>query len=240
MISTAMLLAAGLGTRMRPLTDDRPKPMIELAGRSLIDHALDKLVAAGVERAIVNVHYFADKLESHLAARDDIEILISDERAELLETGGGVVKASVHFQDEPVLILNTDACWETADDTTFQTLVEAFDPETMDSLLLLADMKETLGFHGPGDFYLETDGRLTRRGERTRAPYVYAGAYVLNPGVLAGYAATPFSANAYWNESLKAGRLFGQVMSPFWMHVGDPAARDAAEARLLANAAPSA
>lgn len=241
-IHTAMLMAAGLGTRMRPLTNDRPKPMVDINGRSLIDRALDKLVLAGVERAIVNVHWFADKLEAHLQARNDIEILISDERDLLLETGGGVAKALPHLGDDPVFILNTDACWSHENDTTLPDMAAAFDPASMDSLLLLAPMQNTLGYDGAGDFYLNDDQRLERRGDRAAAPYVYAGVYVLNPATVSPYrpdppsAAQPFSANLYWNRSLEKGRLFGQVMTPFWMHVGDPAARDEAEARLRASA----
>ena len=233
-IRTAMLLSAGLGTRMRPLTDDRPKPMIEVAGRTLIDRLLDKLARAGVERAVVNVHWKAEVLEDHLRGRSDIEVLISDERDRLLETGGGVVKALPLLGEEPVYILNTDALWPDERDSALIELAAAFDPERMDALLLLAPMDNTLGFDGPGDFFLGDDARLERRGDRASAPFAYAGVYVMNPQHLTRYPVEPFSANVYWSESLKAGRLFGQVMAPFWMHVGDPAARDAAEARLLA------
>lgn len=233
-VKTAMLMAAGLGTRMRPLTNDRPKPMIEIAGRTLIDRVLDKVVAAGMDRAVVNVHWFADLLEDHLKRRDDIEIIISDERDLLLETGGGVAKALPQLGEDPVMILNTDACWTDKSDSTLQNLADAFDANTMDSLLLLTRIENTLGFDGPGDFYLHDDKRLERRGERLSAPFVFAGAYVLNPACVAPYAVEPFSANTYWNKSLTQSRLYGHIMTPFWMHVGDPKARDEAEARLLA------
>lgn len=234
-IHTAMLLAAGLGTRMRPLTLDTPKPMIAVNGRPLIDRLLDKLVKAGVERAIVNVHWLADKMEAHVRQRSDIEILISDERDEVLETGGGVVKARPMLGNDPVFILNTDACWLDADDTTLADMATAYDPDAMDSLLLLAPMDRTLGFDGPGDFFLEDDARLERRGDRPSAPYAYAGVYVMRPQQVAHLEARPFSANQYWNDSLSAGRLKGHVLKHHWMHVGDPAARDAAEAWLAAR-----
>ena len=231
-ITTAMLLAAGLGTRMKPLTDTRPKPLIEVGGRTLVDRVLDKLVAQGVTRAIVNVHYLADMMEAHLAARNDIEIIISDERALVLETGGGVVKALPLLGDDPFFVVNTDVTWTTAGDQTFLDMAAAYDPSTMDALLLLAQMEATLGFRGPGDFYLASDGQVERRGDRPSAPYVFAGTHITRADLLRGYEAKPFSANTYWNAFAARGRLFGTVMSPFWMHVGDPSGRDEAEERL--------
>ena len=231
-IDTAMLLAAGLGTRMKPLTDTLPKPLIEVAGRTLVDRVLDKLVAQGVTRAIVNVHYLADLMEAHLKQRKDIEIIISDERAVLLETGGGVVKALPLLGNDPFFIINTDVTWASVGDSTFARMAEAYDPNEMDALLLLADMNATLGFRGPGDFFLGHDGHLQRRGDKPSAPYVFAGAHITRAELLKAYEAKPFSANIYWNAFGRAGRLYGTVMSPFWMHVGDPAGRDEAEARL--------
>lgn len=231
-ITTAMLLAAGLGTRMKPLTDTLPKPLIEVGGRTLVDRVLDKLVQQGVTRAIVNVHYLADLMEAHLKQRKDIEIIISDERAELLETGGGVVKALPLLGDDPFFVINTDVTWATPSDTTFLKMAEAYDPNEMDALLLLADMGATLGFRGPGDFFLSPDGQLIRRGDKPSAPYVFAGTYITRADLLRGYEAKPFSANIYWNAFGRVGRLHGTVMTPFWMHVGDPAGRDEAEARL--------
>ena len=231
-ITTAMLLAAGLGTRMKPLTDTRPKPLIEVGGRTLVDRVLDKLVIQGVTRAVVNVHHFADQMTAHLAARKDIEIVISDERAQLLETGGGVIKALPLLGDDPFFVVNTDVTWATAGDTTFKRMADAYNAETMDALLLLADMGATLGFRGAGDFYLAHDGQLVRRGDRPTAPYVFAGTYITRGELLRGYKPEPFSANTYWNAMGRAGRLYGTVMAPFWMHVGDPAGRDEAEARL--------
>lgn len=231
-ITTAMLLAAGLGTRMKPLTDNCPKPLIEVGGRTLVDRVLDKLVAQGVSRAVVNVHYLADQMRAHLANRKDIEIVISDESDLLLETGGGVVKALPLLGDDPFFVINTDVTWATPGDQTFMKMAEAYDPDDMDALLLLADMTATLGYRGPGDFFLGSNGQLARRGDRPSAPYVFAGTHITRADLLRGYEEKPFSANLYWNQMGKAGRLYGTVMTPFWMHVGDPAGRDEAEARL--------
>lgn len=233
-ITTAMLLAAGLGTRMKPLTDTRPKPLIEVGGRTLVDRVLDKLVIQGVTRAVVNVHHFADQMIAHLSKRKDLEIIISDERDLLLETGGGVIKALPLLGHDPFFAINTDVTWVTPRDATFLKMAEAYDPNLMDALLLLADMGETLGYRGTGDFFLMPDGQLQRRGERPRAPYVFAGTHITRPDLLRGYKAEPFSANVYWNAMGRAGRLYGTVMAPFWMHVGDPAGRNEAEARLEA------
>ena len=234
-IHTAMLMSAGLGTRMRPLTDDRPKPMIEVAGRSLIDRLLDKLVGIGIERAVANVHYFADMLEAHVTGRTDIEVLVSDERDCLLETGGGVVKAAPLLGDDPVFILNTDSCWSDETDTSLQDMIRSYDEDRMDALLMLARRDHSMGYDGPGDFLLHEDGRLERRGDRPDAPFAYAGVYIMRPGLVADRKVEPFSANAYWNDFLARGRLHGCVMAPYWMHVGDPASRDKASQWLLDN-----
>ncbi|MEQ1781474.1 MAG: nucleotidyltransferase family protein [Hyphomonadaceae bacterium] len=231
-ITTAMLLAAGLGTRMKPLTDTRPKPLIEVGGRTLVDRVLDKLVAQGVTRAIVNVHYLADMMEAHLQTRKDIEIIISDERHVVLETGGGVVKALPLLGEDPFFVVNTDVTWATAGDSTFLDMAAAYDADTMDALLLLARMEATLGFRGPGDFDLAADGQVIRRGANPTAPYVFAGTHITRASLLRSYEPKPFSANLYWNAFASRARLFGTVMTPFWMHVGDPAGRDEAEARL--------
>lgn len=232
-IKTAMLMAAGLGTRMRPLTNDLPKPLIEVAGRTLIDRTLDNLVAAGIEKAIVNVHYFADMVESHLEKRTDIDIIFSDERDELLETGGGVVKALPYLGSDPVLICNTDAFWLNDNAKTISELIANFQPETMDSLLLLAKKEHSLGYHGKGDFSLADNGELDRRGDAPSAPYVFAGMYAFNPKTISDLKIEPFSANIYWNKSKDNNRLYGQVIEPFWMHVGDPQARQDAERYIL-------
>ena len=231
-LSRAMVLAAGLGTRMRPLSEAMPKPLLPLAGRSLLDHALDRLTDAGVTDAVVNAHWLADQVAACVNARSAPRITLQREET-LLETGGGVIKALPLLGDDPFFVINTDVTWATAGDSTFSDMAAAYDAARMDALLLLAPMENTLGFRGPGDFYLATDGQVERRGERATAPYVFAGTHITRADLLRSYEATRFSANIYWNAFASRGRLFGTVMSPFWMHVGDPAGRDEAEARLI-------
>jgi MurNAc alpha-1-phosphate uridylyltransferase len=229
---TAMVLAAGLGTRMRPLTIHRPKALVEVGGKPLIDHALDRLRDAGVERAVVNVHYLADSLEAYLGARARPAIAISDERARLLETGGGLKKARPLLGDEPIFAANIDSVW-IENRPALDALAAAWDPAEMDAVLLLAPLADTLGFDGPGDFFMAPDGRLTHRGEAAAAPFAYVGFQILKPQLVdPGPADEPFSIFPYWMRAAEAGRLRGVVLDGFWMHVGDPEARDAAEARL--------
>jgi MurNAc alpha-1-phosphate uridylyltransferase len=234
---TAMVLAAGLGTRMRPLTDDRPKALVEVGGRALIDHVLDRLAEVGVERAVVNVHWFADRLEAHLAARGrGPEILISDERAELLETGGGLKKAAALLGPEPVFVANIDSVWVDRGDALNQ-LASLWNPSTMDAALLLARREGSIGFEGDGDFFLADDGRLTFRGDAPAAPYAYMGVHITRPDYVSDGPDGPFSLSGLWRRSAAAGRLFGRVMDGDWMHVGDPQARDEAEVRLASEEA---
>lgn len=229
----AMVMAAGLGTRMRPLTDDRCKALVDVGGRALIDWTLDKLAEAGVGTAVVNAHHFAERLEAHLAARcTGPRIVISDERARLMDTGGGLAQARAHLGSEPVFVANIDALWIDGPAPELQRLAEAFDPAAMDVLMLLSPMGRNLGFDGPGDFNLDAAGRLIRRGDAAKADYAFAGVQILNPALVDGRPAEPFSTNLIWNEAIAAGRAFGLPMEAFWMHVGDPAARDLAEARL--------
>ena len=229
---TAMVLAAGLGTRMRPLTDDRPKALVEVGGRALIDHVLDRLAEAGVERAVVNVHWFADRLEGHLKARGrGPEIVISDERGELLETGGGLKKAQPLLGDAPVFVANIDSVWIDRGDA-LGDLVRLWDPERMDAALLLARREGTIGFEGDGDFFLADDGKLTFRGEAASAPFAYMGVHITRPDYADPGPDGPFSLSPLWRRSADAGRLYGCVLDGDWMHVGDPQARDEAEARL--------
>ncbi|WP_286951755.1 nucleotidyltransferase family protein, partial [Brevundimonas sp. UBA7507] len=178
--TTAMVLAAGLGTRMRPLTDDRPKALVEVGGKALIDHVLDRLVEAGVTDTVVNVHWFADRLESHLAARTRPTIRISDERAGLLETGGGLKKARPLLGDAPVFVANIDSVWIDRGDA-LGDLIRLWDPERMDAALLLARREGSIGFEGDGDFFLADDGALTFRGEAASAPYAYMGVHITRP-----------------------------------------------------------
>ena len=235
-----MVLAAGLGTRMRPLTDDRPKALVEVGGRALIDHVLDRLGDAGVERAVVNVHWFADRLESHLAARGrGPEIIISDERAELLETGGGLKKARPLLGDDPIFVANIDSVWTdrgAAGVDALNQLAQLWNPSIMDAALLLARREGAIGFEGDGDVFLGDDGRLIFRGEAAEAPFAYMGVHICRPDYVAEGPAGPFSLSGFWRRSAAAGRLFGRVLDGDWMHVGDPLARDQAEARLAGAA----
>ncbi len=234
--TTAMVLAAGLGTRMRPLTDDRPKALVELAGQSLIDHVLDRLAAAGVTRAVVNVHWFADRLEAHLAARDrGPAIVISDERAGLLETGGGLKKAAPLLGPAPVYVANIDSVWTDHGDA-LGDLARLWDPERMDAVLLLARREGSIGFEGGGDFFLADDGRLTFRGDAAEAPFAYMGVHITRPDYADAGPDGPFSLSPLWRASAAAGRLYGCVLDGDWMHVGDPQARYAAEAKLAGAA----
>ena len=234
--TTAMVLAAGLGTRMRPLTDDRPKALVEVAGQALIDHMLDRLGESGVERAVVNVHWFADRLESHLAARTGgPEILISNERAELLETGGGLKKAAALLGSDPVFVANIDSVWTdngAPGDSALNQLARLWNPSIMDAALLLARREGSIGFEGGGDFFLAEDGRLTFRGEAAEAPFAYMGVHICRPDYVADGPEGPFSLSGFWRRSAAAGRLYGCVLDGDWMHVGDPGARDAAETKL--------
>lgn len=233
---TAMVLAAGLGTRMRPLTDDRPKALVEVAGQALIDHVLRRLGESGVERAVVNVHWFAERLESHLTARaDGPRIVISDERAELLETGGGLKKAIPLLGDEPVFVANIDSVWTddgAPGDDALNQLARLWNPSIMDAALLLARREGSIGFEGDGDFFLADDGRLTFRGDAPSAPFAYMGVHICRPDYVADGPDGPFSLSGFWRRSAAAGRLYGCVLDGDWMHVGDPQARDEAEARL--------
>ncbi len=228
----AMVLAAGLGTRMRPLTDDRPKALVEVQERSLIDHVLDRLASAGVETAVVNVHWFADRLEAHLAARGrGPRILISDERAELLETGGGLKKARPLLGDAPVFVANIDSVWIDRGDA-LTDLIRLWNPDMMDAALLLARREGSIGFEGDGDFFLAEDGKLTFRGDAPSAPFAYMGVHITRPGYADQGPDGPFSLSPLWRKSAAEGRLYGCVLDGDWMHVGDPQARDQAEVKL--------
>lgn len=236
---TAMVLAAGLGTRMRPLTDDRPKALVNVAGRALIDHVLDRLVEAGVERAVVNVHAFADLLEAHLKHRRDIEILISDERACLMETGGGLKQARSLLGDDPIVVSNIDSVWEEPSGSAIARLAQGFDIARMGARLMLADMAHCLGFEGAGDFFMDEHGVLSFRDALPQAPWAYMGVQIVDPSVVDAEPLEPFSFTRVWRRLAKDGRLHGAPLGGYWMHVGDPASHRAAEARLTAAVAPA-
>lgn len=231
MIKTAMVMAAGHGTRMRPLTNDRSKAMVEVAGRPLIDHMLDRLELVGVKRAVINVHAHADHLEAHLATRKTgPEIIISDEREQLLETGGGVVKTLPLLGTEPVFICNIDAIWHPFE-PVLESLMKRWNPKVMDELLLCARADWSLGYAGKGDFNIHDDSRLTRR-DGESASHVYAGVQIFKPALAQPFKVERFSRNKIWDETLRRRKLFGTELPGYWMHVGDPRAVIAAEAVL--------
>ncbi len=234
-LERAFVLAAGLGTRMRPLTDTLPKPLVPLAGRALLDHVLDRIAAAGITEAIVNVHYRAEQIEAHLSHRVQPRITISDERGQLLETGGGVRQALPHLGKDPFLLHNSDTVWTEPGPQNLRSLATAFDPSAMDALLLLADRRKSLGYGGRGDFHLSSDGRIVRPAKGETAPFVFAGASIATPHLLRETPEGPFSLNRVWDRALGEGRLYGLPLVGTWMHVGDPAALAEAEA-LIAEA----
>lgn len=236
--ATAMVLAAGLGTRMRPLTNDRPKALVTVGGRALIDHVLDRLVEAGVRRAVVNVHAFADLLEAHVSRRRDLEIVISDERGRLMETGGGVRQALPMLGEAPVIVCNIDSVWEEPSGSALARLAHGFDAARMGARLMLAAMDACLGFEGRGDFHKDARGALRHRGEDAHADWAYMGAQIIDPRVLLDEPVAPFSFTRVWSRLQGEGRLFGAPLGGFWMHVGDPRARAEAEARLAAAPRP--
>ena len=233
--TTAMVLAAGIGTRMRPLTDDRPKALVEVGGCALIDHMLDRLADAGVTRAVVNVHAFADRLEAHLTGRRKPRLFVSDERACVLETGGGLKQARPLLGEAPIFVANIDSVWIEQGEPALAALGRAFDPERMDACLLLTPTGRALGFDGVGDFSMDDAGRLAFRTPGAGAPYAYIGVHITKPQVVDGEPLAPFSLTRIWRRLAHQGRLGGVILDGEWMHVGDPQARDAAEARLTAE-----
>jgi MurNAc alpha-1-phosphate uridylyltransferase len=232
----AMVLAAGKGERMRPITDRIPKPMVAVGGKALIDHVLDRLAAAGVARAVVNVHYLADQLERHLAARQQPQIVISDEREKLLDTGGGVVLALGKLGPDPFFHVNSDTIWIDGVRPNLERLAAGFDAARMDALLLLAPTATSIGYSGRGDYRMLPDGRLQRRAEREVAPFVYAGAAILKPELFAGAPVGAFSLTKLFDRAQVAGRLYGLRLEGVWMHVGTPEAIAIAEDAIRASA----
>jgi MurNAc alpha-1-phosphate uridylyltransferase len=228
-VTTAMVLAAGLGKRMRPLTEVVPKPLVRLKGKPLIDHVLDRLAAGGISRAVVNVHYLPDLIEAHVASRTSPAIVISDERDALLETGGGVVRALPLLGDEPFLIHNSDSVWIEGVGSNIAHLIKAFDPDRMDSLMLLANGATSLGYDGRGDFCMESDGVLSRRDEQRESPFVFTGVSIAHPRLFENAPAGAFSLNKLWDRAIDKGRLYGLRLEGVWMHVGTPQSVDEAE-----------
>jgi MurNAc alpha-1-phosphate uridylyltransferase len=232
-----MVLAAGFGTRMRPLTDRMPKPLVPVAGRALLDHVLDKLAEAGVTDAVVNVHYLPDQIIDHTATRTKPRVTISDERDAVLGTGGGVVKALPLLGDAPFYHLNADTLWIDGAQPNLARLADAFDPARMDILLLMAPTADSIGYSGSGDYAMLPDGTLRRRKEREVVPFVYAGVAILSPTIFAGSPAGEFALTKLFDRASEQGRLFGLRLDGLWMHVGTPDAVQAAEQAFLASAA---
>ena len=233
---TAMVMAAGLGKRMRPLTAAQPKPMVRVAGRALVDHALDRLRDAGVARAVVNVHYLADALEAHVRARHVPEIAISNERGKLLETGGGMVKAHAEgLLPDPFFCVNADNIWLDGPRNAFADLSRHWDPARMDALLLVVPHARAHNFTGAGDFYMDPVGRLKRKVAGRVAPYIYTGIQLVSGQLLRDAPDGAFSTNMLWDRAIEEGRLFGLVFTGQWIEVGQPSHVAAAEEYLASG-----
>ncbi|QTK80165.1 Nucleotidyl Transferase [Agrobacterium tumefaciens] len=231
-IKNAMVLAAGLGTRMRPITDTIPKPLVRIAGKPMIDYALDSLVEAGVETVVVNVHHHADQMIAHLGARSDVKILISDERSQLMNSGGGLAKGLKLLEPGPVFVMNADLFWigEMPNAVSnLRRLAHFFDPTRMDMALLCVDMDRTTGHNGKKDFNLADDGKLTRYRDRDPFPVVYAGAIAMNSRLLDDAPDDAFNLNIYFDRAIEKDRLFGLSLDGHWITVGTPDAIDDAE-----------
>ena len=230
----AMILAAGLGTRMRPLSQEKPKPLIEVMGRPLIDHAIDRLKAASVTLIVVNVHFKADMLKAHLAKRKDVEIRISEENDNLLDTGGGIAKALPHFQGQPFFTHNSDSLWVEGMGSALERMKTRWDPEAMDALMLLAPAVTAIGYEGRGDFDMDPWGKLARRGEQKLAPFIWTGVQIIHPRLFEGASAGKFSINLLWDKAIERERLYGLRLDGVWIHVGAPEGFHDAE-RFLRN-----
>ncbi len=235
--TTAMVLAAGLGLRMRPLTDNLPKPLVRVAGKPLLDHVLDRLADADVATAVVNVHYLPDQIVQHVAGRKHPHVVISDERDVILGTGGAVVKALPLLGNAPFFHLNADTMWIDGARPNLTRLAETFDPDRMDILLLLAPTASSIGYTGSGDYAMAPDGALRRRKEHQVVPFVYAGAAIISPSLFAAAPTGEFSLTRVFDQANERERLFGLRLDGTWMHVGTPDAVTAAEKAYLASVA---
>ncbi|PWE52443.1 mannose-1-phosphate guanylyltransferase [Metarhizobium album] len=233
-ITNAMVLAAGLGTRLRPITDTTPKPLVKIAGKPMIDYALDALADAGVERAVVNVHHHADQMLAHLGQYGRLQIIVSDERDRLMNSGGGLAKGIRLLDRQPLLVMNADLFWiePPAEKTNLQALADFFDPERMDMALLCVRLEDTTGHNGKKDFNLADDGRLMRYREGDPRPVVYAGAIAMLPALLDDAPDDAFNLNICFDKAIASGRLYGLMMHGHWLTVGTPDAIGEAEATL--------
>ena len=220
-----MVMAAGLGKRMRPLTATQPKPMVRVAGKPLIDHALDRLAEAGVSRAVVNVHYMPEPLIAHLEKRKMPKVTVSDERDLLLETGGGMMKAfDAGLLPDPFFCLNSDNIWLDGPRDAFADLSARWDAREMDALLLVVPHARAANFRGPGDFHMDPVGRLSRRKPGCIAPFIYTGIQIVSHRLLRDAPEGPFSTNILWERAREEGKLFGTSLTGFWFEVGNPEA----------------
>lgn len=232
-IENAMVLAAGLGTRLRPVTDTMPKPLVPIAGKPMIDYGLDALEAVGVARAVVNVHHFAGQMIDHLSRRKRPQILISDETDALMNSGGGLARGLKLLGAEPVFVLNADLFWigeRAGEETNLQRLSSFFDPERMDMAMLCVRLENSTGHNGRNDFSMDAEGRLTRFAENRGEPVIYAGAIAMMPALLADAPQDAFNLNLYFDRAIAAGRLYGLMLDGHWITVGTPEAIAEAEA----------
>lgn len=236
-VDTAMIMAAGLGTRMRPLTENKPKPLVEVAGKNLLDHVLDKARLAQIGNVVVNVHYLPEQIEAHLAAHaQDLRVAISDERNLLMETGGGLVKAEHLIDAEPFYCLNSDAIWtDEGESDALSRLADAWDGDRMDGLLLIVPRERAFQHNGKGDFFLDDESRLIRRGYHDSAPWIYTGNQLISHRLIREAPDGPFSTNFFWDRAIAEGRLFGLVHQGDWFDIGSPQAIAPTEAALAVH-----
>ena len=232
MPDTAMILAAGLGMRMRPITETIPKPLVPVGGKPMIDHVLENLEREGIENIVVNIHHLGDQIVGHMASRPGLRARISDESDQLLESGGGVLKALPLLGDKPFYILNSDTFWLEEPDravSNLASLAAAWDPAQMDMLLMTAPFDRVVGYDGRGDFLMDDNGRLTRHDGASANPVIYPGVAIVNPGIFAGMPAEPFSLNICFDRAIERGRLFGLHGPGLWLTIGTPGAIGEAE-----------
>lgn len=233
-LTTAMVLAAGLGKRMRPMTADLPKPLVPVLGRTLLDRVLDRLADGGVEHAVVNVHYMGERIIDAVSGRETPRIEISDERETLLDTGGGVRNALPMLGDQPFFVHNSDSIWVEGPGNTLGRMRQYFDAERMDCLVLLAMTTTSTGYDGRGDFAMDATGLVSRRDENGVVPFVYTGVSIMHPRLFDGAPEGPFSMNVLWDKAIEEERLYGMRLEGKWMHVGSPLGLAEAEAALSA------
>ena len=216
----AMILAAGFGKRLRPITNKTPKPMLKVAGRTLLDHSIDHLVDSSIEKIVINIHHLGSLIEQHITRRTDVEVVISDESDELLETGGGIMKALPLLGEDPFFVINGDVLWLDGPTPALQRLASTWNHKHMDALLLLHSTVEAYGYDGKGDFIVDPGGALVRQPEREISPYLFAGVQILQAKALSEAPVGPFSLNLIYDKAIEQGRLFGLINDGEWFHIG--------------------